>query len=52
VGKILIEFTSRISGRTLAMPVVEFYDIRDGMLHRVDVYYKDAKAIAGLAAGD
>ena len=52
VGKILIEFTSRISGRTLAMPVVEFYDIRDGMLHRVDVYYKDAKAIADLAAGD
>jgi len=42
-------FTSRKSGREVEMPVVEFYEFADdGLISRVDIFYKDPVAIIEL----
>ncbi|HEV7689121.1 MAG TPA: nuclear transport factor 2 family protein [Acidimicrobiia bacterium] len=45
-------FTSRATGRTLETPVVDLYTVRDGKVARVDVFYKDTRAMAQLCAED
>ena len=42
-------FTSRRSGAVLEMPIVELYGFTDGLISDVDVFYKDTRAVAGLA---
>lgn len=42
------EFTSRATGRTVAMPMIEIYSIRDGRISEVDVYYKDTTKMSVL----
>jgi len=48
-GRLIVEmdlaFTSRATGETLQMPVVEIYTIVDGLVGRIDVYYKDTKRL-------
>jgi ketosteroid isomerase-like protein len=43
-------FTARATGRTLETPVVDLYTVRDGRVARVDVFYKDTRAMADLCA--
>ena len=45
VCRMLVNFVNRTTGRTVTMPVAELYEIRDGLIWRVDVYYKDTQAI-------
>ena len=42
-------FTSRRSGAVLEMPIVELYGFTDGLISDVDVFYKDTRAVVGLA---
>lgn len=42
-------FTSKKSGRSSTMPLVEIYKIRDGLIVDADIYYKDAMEINRLA---
>lgn len=42
-------FTSKKSGRSVMMPLVEIYKIKDGLIFDADIYYKDAMAINRLA---
>lgn len=51
VVKLLMEFKSRASGRTVTMPSVELYSVADGRIAKIDVYYKDTKALAELVLG-
>jgi uncharacterized protein len=41
-------FTSRQSGKTAAMGLVEVFTVKDGRIVEIDVYYKDPSAIASL----
>jgi ketosteroid isomerase-like protein len=43
-------FTSRVTGRSAEMPVVDLYRVRDGKVAHVDVYYKDTRAMYALCA--
>ncbi len=43
-------FTSRKTGRSVTMPLVEIYRIRDGLIVDADIFYKDAMEINKLAA--
>jgi uncharacterized protein len=38
-------FTSRRTGRSMPMQVLDLYEVRDGLVARVDVYYKDSRAL-------
>jgi ketosteroid isomerase-like protein len=49
VMKAEVTFTSKASGRTLDMPVVELYRSRDGQLVDMDIFYKDTAAVLELA---
>jgi ketosteroid isomerase-like protein len=40
--------TSRATGRWLDLRVVDLYELRDGLITRVDVYYKDPRALTEL----
>lgn len=42
------EFTSKVTGRTVSMPMVEVYSIKDGRVSEIDVYYKDTLKMAAL----
>ena len=42
-------FTSKSSGRTVTMPLLEIYKIKDGLIIDADIYYKDALEINRLA---
>jgi|ERR1700756_3017508 uncharacterized protein len=46
-----LKFTARVSGRSVAMSLVEIYTVRDGLIVELDVYYKDPSAVAALLAG-
>ena len=46
-----LKFTSRASGRSVEMGLVEIYTVRDGLIVELDVYYKDPSAVAALLAG-
>lgn len=39
------EFTSKATGRTVAMPMIEIYTVRDGKIRDIDVFYKDTAKI-------
>lgn len=41
-------FTSKVTGKTVEMDVVDLYTIRDGKVAQVDVFYKDTRAIHEL----
>ena len=51
VAKLRMIFTSRKSGRELPMPGVELYYTKDGLVSKIDVYYKDTKGVADLVNG-
>lgn len=40
--------SSRATGRSLPLDAMDLYEVRDGLIVRVDVYYKDAAAVANL----
>jgi hypothetical protein len=46
-----LTFTARSSGKHVEMDLVEIYTIRDGLIIKLDVYYKDPSAVAALIAG-
>ena len=43
--------SSRATGRSLPLDAVDVYTVTDGLISRVDVYYKDAAAVAALCDG-
>jgi uncharacterized protein len=45
-----LTFTSRASGKSVEMRLVEIYTVRDGRIAELDVYYKDPAAVAALLA--
>jgi uncharacterized protein len=46
-----LTFTARSSGKHVEMDLVEIYTISDGLIVKLDVYYKDPSAVAALIAG-
>lgn len=40
--------TSKATGRSMPMDVVDLYRLRDGRIARVDVFYKDTAAVVDL----
>ncbi len=47
-----LTFTARSSGKHVEMDLVEIYTISDGLIAKLDVYYKDPSAVAALIAGE
>ncbi len=45
-----LTFVSRASGKSVEMPLVEIYTVRDGQIAELDVYYKDPAAVTALLA--
>jgi uncharacterized protein len=45
-----MKFTSRGSGRSAEVGLVEIYTVRDGLIAELDVYYKDPSAVAAPIA--
>jgi uncharacterized protein len=45
-----VTFTSRGSGKSIEMRLVEVYTVRNGLIVELDVYYKDPSAVAALLA--
>ncbi|MDT5258266.1 MAG: uncharacterized protein QOD10_3346 [Mycobacterium sp.] len=45
-----VTFTSRASGKSIEMRLVEVYTVRNGLIVELDVYYKDPSAVAALLA--
>jgi ketosteroid isomerase-like protein len=45
VGRIDATFTSRATNRSLRIRIVEIYDLTDGLISNIDVYYKDTAAM-------
>ena len=43
-----LTFTSRASGKSVEMSLVEIYTVRDGLIVELDVYYKDPSAVTAL----
>ena len=46
--RLSLVFTSRKSGRRLAMEVVEHYTVRDGRVCGANAFYKDTQAVNDL----
>jgi ketosteroid isomerase-like protein len=46
-----VTFTARSGGKHVEMDVVEIYTLRDGLIIKLDVYYKDPSAVPTLIAG-
>jgi ketosteroid isomerase-like protein len=44
-------FTSPSSGKTAVTPLVEVFQVRDGKLTDMDIYYKDPGAVSAVVAG-
>ncbi|UIX29393.1 nuclear transport factor 2 family protein [Streptomyces sp. GQFP] len=44
--------TSRVTGRSMPMRVVDLYQLRGGKIVRVDVFYQDSHAVSELCRGD
>ena len=51
VASFRLTFTARSSGKYVEMDLVEIYTLRDGLIIKLDVYYKDPSAVASLIAG-
>jgi uncharacterized protein len=45
-----VTFTSRATGKSVEMGLVEVYTVRDGLIVDLDVYYKDPAAVTELSA--
>jgi ketosteroid isomerase-like protein len=43
-----LTFTSRASGKSVEMDVVEVFSIRDGLIVELDVFYRDPSAVKAL----
>jgi uncharacterized protein len=43
-----LAFTSRATGKSVEMGMVEVYTVRDGLIVELDVYYKDPSAVTAL----
>lgn len=43
-----VDFTARATGRTGTSGNVEIYRFTDGLISHIDIYYKDAPAVAAL----
>jgi ketosteroid isomerase-like protein len=39
---------SRATGRSMPLEALDLYEIRDGLVARIDVYYKDSAAVTAL----
>jgi ketosteroid isomerase-like protein len=50
VSRFRLTFTARHSGESVAMDLVELYQVRGGLIVELDVYYKDPSAVASLLA--
>jgi ketosteroid isomerase-like protein len=54
VGGVVVRMSGRIIGRAtgvqLPLDCLDLYQVENGLIARVDVFYKDAAAIAALAA--
>ena len=50
-AKLAMVFKSRKSGRELPMPGVELYSTKDGLVSKIDVYYKSTTSVADLVNG-
>src|SRR5271167_2786813 len=48
IMKAEISFTSKLTGRSLDMPVVEVYQALDGQLIDMDIFYKDTATLRAL----
>ncbi|QLL06492.1 nuclear transport factor 2 family protein [Mycobacterium vicinigordonae] len=48
VGRIALTFVAKTSGDKLATTGVDIYQVRDGKIVDIDVYYKDPGAVAAL----
>ncbi|HEY1968861.1 MAG TPA: nuclear transport factor 2 family protein [Pseudonocardia sp.] len=46
------KMTSRATGRSMPMDVVDLYQLTDGKVARVDVFYKEPTAVADLCRED
>jgi ketosteroid isomerase-like protein len=46
-----LRLTSRASGESVEMSLVEIYTVRDGLIVELDVYYKDPSAVTALLTG-
>ena len=46
-----VTFTSRATGNSVEMSLVEVYTVRDELIVELDVYYKDPAAVTALLAG-
>jgi uncharacterized protein len=46
----LLTFTSRASGKSVELGLVEIYTVRDGQITELDVYNKDPAAVTALLA--
>lgn len=51
-GRVLVQVSgtiaSRATGRSMPLDALDLYEVADGLITRVDVYYKDAAAVAAL----
>lgn len=45
------EFRSRLTGRTIWMPMLEIFTVVDGVITGIDVYYKDTFTLIALLEG-
>jgi ketosteroid isomerase-like protein len=45
-----LKLTSRVSGKSVEMGMVEIYTVRTGLIVELDVYYKDPSAVSALLA--
>jgi uncharacterized protein len=45
-----LKFTTRASGKSVEMSLVEVFTVHDGLITEIDVYYKNPSAVAELLA--
>ena len=50
VSRFRLRFVARSSGKHAEMDLVEIYQVSDGLIFDLDVYYKDSSAVAAVLA--
>jgi uncharacterized protein len=50
VSRFRLRFVARASGKHAEMDLVEIYQVSDGLIADLDVYYKDPSAVAAVLA--
>jgi ketosteroid isomerase-like protein len=50
VSRFRLRFVARSSGKQAEMDLVEIYQVSDGLIVDLDVYYKDSSAVAAVLA--